>query len=66
MIRINKLLIGFTAMAAVALCSCTKEFKSINTDPNGVYASDVAIDFQNLGAPLNQAQLNILNYINYN
>ncbi len=66
MIRINKLLIGFTVTAAVALCSCTKEFKSINTDPNGIYASDVAIDFQNLGAPLNQAQLNILNYINYN
>jgi hypothetical protein len=66
MTRINKLLIALTAIAAAGLGSCTKNFDSINTNPDGVYPSDVAIDYQNLGSPLNQAQLNILNYIDYN
>jgi hypothetical protein len=66
MIRINKLLVGCTAIAAVTLGSCTKDFKSINTNPDALYPAEVAIDYQNLGAPLNQAQLNVLNYIDYN
>ena len=66
MTRINKLLIALAAIAAAGLGSCTKNFDSINTNPDGLYPSDVAIDYQNLGSPLNQAQLNILNYIDYN
>jgi hypothetical protein len=66
MTRINKLLIALTAIAAAGLGSCTKQFDSINTNPDGLYPSQVDIDYQNLGAPLNQAQLNILNYIDYN
>ena len=61
MTRINKLLIALAAIAAAGLGSCTKNFDSINTNPDGLYPSDVAIDYQNLGSPLNQAQLNILN-----
>jgi len=63
---INKFLVAFAAITTGGLSSCTKEFKSINTNPDGVYPGEVAMDYQNLGAPLNQAQLNILNYIDYN
>jgi len=66
MTRINKLLVALTAIAAAGLGSCTKQFDSINTNPDGLYPSQVAIDYQNLGSPLNQAQLNILNYVDYN
>ena len=66
MTRINKLLIALAAIASAGLGSCTKQFDSINTNPDGLYPSEVAVDYQNLGSPLNQAQLNILNYIDYN
>src|ERR1700722_6704122 len=66
MTRINKLLIALAAIAAAGLGSCTKQFDSINTNPDGLYPAQVEIDYQNLGAPLNQAQLSIFNYIDYN
>jgi hypothetical protein len=66
MTRINKLLFALVAIAAGGLGSCTKNFDSINTNPDGLYPGEVDVDYQNLGAPLNQAQLNILNYIDYN
>jgi hypothetical protein len=65
MTRINKLLVTAASIAALGFGGCTKNFKSINTDPNGLYPSDVAIDYQNLGAPLSQAQLNIFSYVDY-
>jgi hypothetical protein len=65
MTSINKSLAALTTMTALVFCSCTKDFKSINTDPTGLYPNDVAVDYQNLGEPLNQAQLNIMNYVPY-
>jgi hypothetical protein len=65
MTRINKLLVATASVAAMGLGGCTKDFKSINTDPNGLYPSEVTTDYQNLGAPLNQAQLNIFSYVDY-
>jgi hypothetical protein len=66
MTRINKLLIALVAIAATGLGSCTKQFDSINTNPDGLYPAQVDIDYQQLGAPLTQAQMSILNYIDYN
>ena len=65
MTSINKLLLALTTTAAVTLGSCTKNFRDINTDPNALYPSDAAIDYSNLGEPMNQAQLNILSYVPY-
>jgi hypothetical protein len=65
MARINKLLVATVSVAAMGLGGCTKDFKSINTDPNGLYPTEVTTDYQNLGAPLNQAQLNIFSYVDY-
>ena len=38
---------------------CTKKFNEFNTDPTGISHQQLAVDYQNLGAPLEQAQLNI-------
>lgn len=66
MTTINRLLIAFTAVSDLMLGSCTKKFDSINTNPDGLYPAQLDVDYQNLGSQLNQAQLNILNYIDYN
>jgi hypothetical protein len=47
------------ALGLVYLSSCTKKFKEYNTDPTGISNQQLAVDYQNLGAPLEQAQLNI-------
>ena len=66
MTRKHKLLIALTASIAIGASSCTKKFDTINTNPDGLYPAQLNTDYQNLGAQLNQAQLNILNYIDYN
>jgi hypothetical protein len=65
MTRINRLLVVVSSLATMGVSSCTKDFKALNTDPNGLYPSEVAVDFQNLGAPLKQAQLNVFSYVDY-
>jgi Susd and RagB outer membrane lipoprotein len=65
MTRTNKLLVAIAASATMALGSCTKDFKSINTNPDGVYPNQVAVDYKNLSVPLNQAQLNVFSYVDY-
>ncbi|HXO73662.1 MAG TPA: SusD/RagB family nutrient-binding outer membrane lipoprotein, partial [Puia sp.] len=62
---INKLLVTCIILASVGLGSCTKNFKDINTDPNGIYPNQVSVDYAYLGEPLNQAQLNIYGYVDY-
>jgi len=62
---INKLLVTCITLASLGLGSCTKNFKDINTDPNGIYPNQVSVDYAYLGEPLNQAQLNIYGYIDY-
>jgi hypothetical protein len=66
MTSIKRILVIPAALGVLSLGSCTKDFKSINTNPDALYATTAGIDYQNLGEPLNQAQLNILNYIDYN
>jgi hypothetical protein len=51
--------IFIAAFGLVYLASCTKKFKEFNTDPTGISSQQLAVDYQNLGAPLQQAQLNI-------
>lgn len=40
--------------------SCTKKFEEYNTNPLGITNQQLTADYQNLGAPLQQAQLNIV------
>lgn len=46
-------------VSVVFLTGCTKKFQEYNTDPTGINNQQLAVDYQNLGAPLQQAQLNI-------
>jgi hypothetical protein len=46
-------------VAAVYVSGCTKDFKEFNTNPTGVTDQQYAVDYQNLGAPMEQAQQNI-------
>ena len=55
--QIPRLLILVLSLAY--LTSCTRNYKEFNTDPTGISSQQLAVDYQNLGAPLEQAQLNI-------
>ncbi|PUZ29916.1 Susd and RagB outer membrane lipoprotein [Chitinophaga costaii] len=57
----NKTLaIGATAITLFA-SGCTKSFEDINKNPYGLSNEQLAVDYQNLGEPLKQAELNIYN-----
>ncbi|MEP6928262.1 MAG: SusD/RagB family nutrient-binding outer membrane lipoprotein [Ginsengibacter sp.] len=42
------------------MSSCTKKFEEYNTNPIGISNQQLTADYQNLGGPLKQAQLNIV------
>lgn len=66
MTRINKLVSIFCIAALIiSMSSCTKNFDSYNTDPTGLTDKQISVDYQNLGSPMNQAQLNIMNFTNW-
>lgn len=66
MIRINKSILNFcTATVILLLSSCTKNFKEYNTSPTGLSEKQIAADYQNLGEPMKQAQLNIESYTDW-
>lgn len=66
MTRINKLIIAFIIPALLLLLEgCTKDFKNFNTDPNGLSEQQISVDFQNLGEPMQEAQLYIMSNTNW-
>jgi hypothetical protein len=62
---IHKLSLVASLAAAVGLSGCTKNFQKYNTDPNGLYKDQIAVDYQNLGEPMQEAQQNIMSYTNW-
>lgn len=58
-------ILSFTVVAGLMLGSCTKDFKEYNTDPTGLSEKQISVDYQNLGEPLNQAQLYIMSNTNW-
>ncbi|NSL90479.1 SusD/RagB family nutrient-binding outer membrane lipoprotein [Chitinophaga sp. Mgbs1] len=56
----------YTALVAIAIMmlgsSCVKKFGEINKNPYGFGEDDLQADFQLMGEPLSQAQLNLLIY----
>src|SRR5574338_228957 len=66
MTRINKSILNFCIAAILVLLgSCTKSFKDYNTDPTGLSDKQIAVDYQNLGEPMQQAQLYIMSNTNW-
>ena len=64
--RINKSIFNFCIAAILVLLgSCTKSYKAFNTDPTGLSDKQISVDYQNLGEPMQQAQLYIMNYTNW-
>ncbi len=64
--RINKPVIVIYMVAVSFLVSnCTKNFKDYNSNPNGLTQDQISVDFQNLGEPMNQAQLYIMSNTNW-
>lgn len=56
--RINKLSIfAAVVLIAASITGCTKNFEKYNTNPLGLSEGQLEVDYQNLGAPLKQAQL---------
>ncbi|MBN9297367.1 MAG: SusD/RagB family nutrient-binding outer membrane lipoprotein [Filimonas sp.] len=53
------------AVAALLAAGCTKDFKSINTNPAGVTDDVFQADFQALVLPLQNAQRSLVHYINW-
>jgi hypothetical protein len=66
MTRINKSLLNFCIAAVLILLgSCTKSFKDYNTNSTGLSDKQIAVDYQNLGEPMQQAQLYIMSNTNW-
>lgn len=60
---INKMIAALCLITILG--SCTKNFKDYNTDPTGLSDKQISVDYQNLGEPLNQAQLYIMSNTNW-
>lgn len=66
MIRLDKSVLNFCIASSIILVSsCTKNFKEYNTNPTGLSEKQISADYQNLGEPMKQAQLNILSYTDW-
>jgi len=53
---------AFALIVPFIISSCTSRFEEFNKDATGLYQSQLNYDFKSIGAPLQQAQLNIYVY----
>lgn len=67
MTRTNKAIGTFYTICAIILLlnGCTKNFKEYNTNSTGLSDKQIAVDYQNLGEPMQQAQLYIMSNTNW-
>ncbi|MGN6531871.1 MAG: SusD/RagB family nutrient-binding outer membrane lipoprotein, partial [Ginsengibacter sp.] len=63
--HINRTITAICLMIATFISSCTKDFKAYNTDPTGLSEKQISVDYQNLGEPMNEAQLYIMSNTNW-
>lgn len=65
MIQLNLKKTAILIFSGMLMVSCTKNFKEYNTDPTGLSEKQLSVDYQNLGEPMQQAQLYIMSNTNW-